>query len=273
MNLRLTYIVLLCTVLMTSLLHGEITFKIKNFADCTDQEIGMLAQMRITYFREYPYLYEGTKEYEINYLGEYRKKALDAYLVQAFDGERLVGILTGCAFASDIDVVRDGAKLFKTNRLPFEQYYYIGEAIIIPEYQNKKILPHLLYTLGKEVKKLNKYQSVCFLTVIRQDDDSRKPADYRSTDKLWEKLGCQRPGVKTSFEWPTIMDDSSVQNIFNEIEFWIYTPGLDGYAQLVKFMAQQGFSVSKKTVCDAITDCLLAGFNAWNWLADFVMDH
>lgn len=258
---------------MTSIVHAEITFKSKKFLDCTDQEIGMLAQMRITYFREYPYLYEGTTEYEINYLEEYKEKALDAYLIQAFDEGQLVGILTGCAFTSDIGVVRDGARLFKTDRFPIEQYYYIGEAIIIPEYQNQKILPRLLYRLVNEVKKLNKYQSLCFLTVVRQDNDSQKPLDYRSTDNLWEKLGCQRAGVKASFEWPTIMDDNSVKNIFNEIEFWTYTPGLSGYAQLVKFMAQQGFIASKKTLRDTIADCLLAGFNAWNLLADFVMDH
>lgn len=273
MRVRFIFIILLCISTSISFLNGEISFKIKKMTDCTDQEIDALAQMRITYFREYPYLYEGKKEYEVHYLAEYQQNAIDAYLVQAFDEKQLVGILTGCAFTSDIEIIRDGTRLFKQNGLLVEQYYYIGEAIIIPGYRDKKILPRLLYILGTKVKQLNKYQSLCFLTVVRNEDDERKPDDYGSTDLLWEKLGCERPGIRASFEWPTIMHDSSVQTIFNEVEFWTYTPGLAGYVQLAKFLVQQGFIASKKTVCDMITDCLLAGFKVWDTVADFVMDH
>jgi hypothetical protein len=272
MRARFVHIILFCISTSISFLNGEISFKIKKMTHCTEQEIDVLAQMRITYFREYPYLYEGTKEYEVHYLGEYQQKAIDAYLVQAFNGDDLVGILTGCAFISDIEIVRDGAGFFREKGLSAEQYYYIGEAIIIPEYRAEKILPRLLYTLGREVKKLNRYQSLCFLTVIRHEDDERKPHNYRSTDNLWEKLGCQRPGITASFEWPTIMHDNSVQNISNDVEFWMYTPGLVGYVQLGKFLVQQGFIASKNTVCDMITNCFLTGFRAWDSVADFIMD-
>lgn len=243
----LSYIVSLIVFVLSSV-NANITFQIKSISECTEQEIDQMADMRITYFREFPYLYEGSKEYELHYLNQYKQKAVDAYLVQAFDQDKLVGILTGCAFKSDIEVIRDGAQLFAQKELWVDNYYYIGEAIIIPEYQGRKILPQLIFKLGKTIRKLNKYQSLCFLTVIRKDDDSRKPVDYHSSDQLWLKLGCQKTDITCSFEWPTIMSDNSVQNILNEVQFWIYEPGLSGYTKLAKFIAGQSFKTLMKQV-------------------------
>ncbi len=233
-------------VITSSSLQAKITFQAKQFSECTQEEIAQLAQMRLDYFREYPYLYDGTLEYEKNYLGEYKEKAVDGYLVQAFDekdGEKmLVGILTGCGFCSDIEIIRDGAKLFAENNISTQDRYYLGEAIIIPEYQGRKILPHMLWELGKQVIKLNKYSSLCFLTVIREENDSRKPEGYKSTDTLWEKLGCHRVKITSSFEWPTIMDDGSVHDVHNDVEFWTYEPGLIGFGELIVFVSGQALN-------------------------------
>lgn len=233
---------LLSIIFSCSLMHAKITFQTNKFSECSEREITQLAQMRVTYFKGYPYFYDGTQEYEENYLGEYKKNAIDSYLVQAFhekNGEKqLVGILTGCGFCSDIEIVRDGARLFTEKNISTQDRYYLGEAIIIPEYQHKKILPRMLYKLGQEVVKLQKYMNLCFLTVIREDNDPRKPEGYQSTDKLWEKLGCYKTDVTCSFEWPTIMPDKSVQDIFNKVEFWTYEPALREFGHLIKFVTE-----------------------------------
>ena len=52
--------------------------------------IADLAQLRITVFREWPYLYAGDVDYEAWYLERFAK-ARDAVLVTARDGDRLVG--------------------------------------------------------------------------------------------------------------------------------------------------------------------------------------
>lgn len=231
----------------TSFLCADITYTVKNFTQCTEQEIDQLACMRITAFKEFPYLYEGSKQYELEYLNEYQQKAIDGFLVQAWDKQNLVGILTGCALTSDIEIVRDGARLLANQNVSIQNYYYIGEAIITPEYQGKKILPHMLWKLGKTVVSLGKYSSLCFLTVIREDNDSRKPELYKPTEPLWLKLGCQkRADIRCSFEWPTIMTDGSVQNIFNDVEFWTYEPGINGFKQLATFIGEAATSKAIK---------------------------
>lgn len=233
---------LLSIIFSCSLMHAKITFQTKKFSECSEQEITQLAHMRATYFKEYPYLYDGSLDYEENYLGEYKEKAIDGYLVQAFheknSEKKLVGILTGCGFCSDIEIVRDGAKLFEEKNISTQDRYYLGEAIIIPEYQHKKILPRMLYKLGQKVIQLQKYTSLCFLTVIREENDARKPEGYKSTDQLWGKLGCYKADVTCSFEWPTIMPDKSVQNIFNDVEFWTYEPALHEFGHLIKFVSE-----------------------------------
>ena len=52
-----------------------------------------VAHLRITVFRDWPYLYDGSLDYERAYLESYRNNA-GALLVGAFDGDRLVGAST-----------------------------------------------------------------------------------------------------------------------------------------------------------------------------------
>ena len=52
-----------------------------------------LADLRIRIFYDYPYLYEGSRDYEWRYLQTYAQAA-DSVVVGAFDGSRLVGAAT-----------------------------------------------------------------------------------------------------------------------------------------------------------------------------------
>ena len=52
-----------------------------------------VARLRITVFRDWPYLYAGDFEYERKYLAAYLDSA-DSLVVGAFDGTRLVGVST-----------------------------------------------------------------------------------------------------------------------------------------------------------------------------------
>ena len=57
-----------------------------------DAALDDVARLRITVFREWPYLYDGDLEYERDYLNAYRKSS-DAVLIGAFDGTELIGVL------------------------------------------------------------------------------------------------------------------------------------------------------------------------------------
>ena len=56
--------------------------------------LGALAELRINVFRDFPYLYDGSLDYEHNYLSRF-SKAHGAVIVVARDGGRIVGAATG----------------------------------------------------------------------------------------------------------------------------------------------------------------------------------
>ena len=58
-----------------------------------EAQLDAVAGLRITVFRDWPYLYDGSLEYERDYLQTYRD-APQALLVGAFDGDRLIGAST-----------------------------------------------------------------------------------------------------------------------------------------------------------------------------------
>jgi hypothetical protein len=87
-----------------------------------------LAGLRIRVFREYPYLYEGTMEYERNYLRSYAETE-GSIIVGAFDGTQLVGASTAlpmvgftlgnpCSFRSTVDAGREVSFLKSGRRTP-----------------------------------------------------------------------------------------------------------------------------------------------------------
>jgi hypothetical protein len=59
-----------------------------------DAALEDVARLRITVFREWPYLYDGDLSYEREYLSAYRNNPA-AVLVGAFDGAKLIGAATG----------------------------------------------------------------------------------------------------------------------------------------------------------------------------------
>ncbi|NQZ72604.1 MAG: hypothetical protein HRT60_05995, partial [Dinoroseobacter sp.] len=61
-----------------------------------------VAALRISVFRDWPYLYDGDKEYERRYLSVYAENS-DAILIGAFDGERLIGAATGTPLEDHAD--------------------------------------------------------------------------------------------------------------------------------------------------------------------------
>ncbi|NDE35472.1 MAG: GNAT family N-acetyltransferase, partial [Gammaproteobacteria bacterium] len=53
-----------------------------------------LADLRMEVFRDFPYLYDGTAEYEEKYLETYTR-CPDSLVVLVLDGDRVVGATTG----------------------------------------------------------------------------------------------------------------------------------------------------------------------------------
>ncbi len=87
-----------------------------------------LGRLRIAVFREYPYLYDGTLEYERAYLQSYLDSPR-SLVVLAFDGDEVIGATTCVPLA---DEGPEFQAPFLASGIPVEQVCYFGESILLP---------------------------------------------------------------------------------------------------------------------------------------------
>lgn len=159
--------------------------------------LGNLAQLRITVFAAYPYLYDGDAAYEAEYLAEYAAAA-DAVLVAAFDGARIVGAATAAPMIHQKAEFREP---FAARGLDVERLFYFGESVLLPEYRGHGI-GHAFFDHREAQAKACGATAACFAAVIRPDDHPAKPAGYVPHDAFWTKRGyAVVPGLVTELAW------------------------------------------------------------------------
>ena len=92
-----------------------------------------LADLRIRIFYDYPYLYEGSRDYEWRYLQTYAQAA-DSVVVGAFDGSRLVGAATALPLRHEPTEL---TQPFRDRGLNISRIFYFGESVLLPEYRGR----------------------------------------------------------------------------------------------------------------------------------------
>lgn len=161
-----------------------------------------LANLRITVFHDFPYLYEGSLEYEKNYLKIYTE-SLESVVVAAFDGDVLVGAATALPLRDEADYVK---KPFLEAGLDIDSIYYFGESVLLKEYRGRG-LGHQFFD-GREAAAMKfGYTMTCFCGVERSFNHPLKPEDYSSLDEFWKKRGYDKHSeLKSEFSWTDIGD-------------------------------------------------------------------
>jgi hypothetical protein len=174
-----------------------------------------LAKLRITVFRDFPYLYDGTIEYEENYLQTYINTP-DSIAVLALDGDRVIGASTGLPMADEtpefqqpfIDLGYDPAKVF-----------YCAESVLLKEYRGRGVYKHFFTGREGHARQLNRFDWCCFCGVQRPEDHPLRPADYVPLDAIWGKFGyVKRPELRTSYHWKDI---DQTEETDHEMMFWL----------------------------------------------------
>ncbi|MFN4163346.1 MAG: GNAT family N-acetyltransferase [Ferrovibrio sp.] len=161
-----------------------------------------LARLRIEVFRAWPYLYEGSLDYERGYISRYAN-ARTGTIVVALDGDAVVGASTALALDEEADYVRAP---FVQAGMDTAQILYFGESVLLPQYRGHGI--GVKFFEEREAAALGfGYPLCCFCGVLRPDDHPLKPADYVPLDAFWGKRGyVKRPDLIASFSWRDIGD-------------------------------------------------------------------
>lgn len=178
-----------------------------------------LARLRIKVFREWPYLYDGSMEYEEEYLASFAK-AEGSLIVAALDGREIIGAATATPLRCH---TQSFIPLFEQHGYDPDRVFYFGESVLTREYRGKGIgnaffdwrEEHALNSTGPK----GPYEDTAFCAVVRPHGDPRKPAHYRPLDPFWTKRGYRIvDGMIGKLSWKDIHEAEETEK---PMQFWI----------------------------------------------------
>lgn len=159
-----------------------------------------LAELRIRVFRDFPYLYDGDRDYEARYLQRYAE-CPDSLFVLAFAGERLVGAATAMPLTAECEEFRAP---FERAGHDLRRIFYYGESVLLPDYRGHGIGKAFMREREEHAARAG-FDRVAFCAVERPADHPAQPADYRPLHGFWHGRGYRRqPELATRFAWKDI---------------------------------------------------------------------
>ena len=177
-------------------------------------QLAALAELRITVFREWPYLYEGTAEYEQTYLGTYLRSPRSLAIL-AWDGERCVGASTVLPLA---EAEASAQAPFLARGMPVDQIDYFGESVVLRPWRGRG-LGVKFFELREAHAREHGLPVCAFCAVDRPLDHPARPSGYVPNDVFWTHRGYQlQPEMRTSFDW---LDVGERQSTAKPMQFWI----------------------------------------------------
>lgn len=176
--------------------------------------LGSVADLRITVFRDWPYLYDGSPDYERAYLATYRDTP-GALLVGAFHEGRLIGASTSTPME---DHAPEFAAPFRALGIAPDKILYGAESVLLRPYRGIG-LGHRFIDLREAHARTLGRTHVAFCSVIRPEDHPARPGAYRTNDAFWLGRGYQTlAGVVARFSWKDLGEAEETEK---SLQFWM----------------------------------------------------
>ncbi len=173
-----------------------------------------VAALRIAVFRDWPYLYEGTTEYEANYLSAYARSPRSLFVL-AFDGDRVVGASTAIPLADEVGAFQQP---FLERGIDLGAVFYFGESVLLPAYRGRG-LGHAFFDAREARARELGFGLTAFCAVERDVDDPRRPRNHRDNDAFWRKRGYARQHLMfCRLEWQEVESDTMQMH---DLRFWL----------------------------------------------------
>lgn len=182
--------------------------------------IPFIADLRISQYREYPYLYEGNMKEESAYLSWLLALPSSAIAI-AYLGSQPVGFVGGAGFVEFDEHFKGSIELFKNAQVQPAAYYYFTDVIIAHEHRGKKLGTKLFKVLEAHAQSLG-YKAGCCVTESHEIHPL-KPKDYKSVDSFLQRIGYTKSLLALNFTWMTrqIDGESAVQE--HTLTYWLKT--------------------------------------------------
>jgi len=178
------------------------------------QYLPELARLRIEVFKDYPYLYEGSLDYEQKYLARY-VKARTGTIVIALDGEQIVGASTALALEEEDDYI---IAPFRQLGMDISKIFYFGESVLLSQYRGQGIGVKF-FAEREAAARQGGFLKTYFCAVKRPEDHPLRPQAYQPLDNFWQKRGYKRcPELVASFSWKDLGDE---QETIKPMVYWM----------------------------------------------------
>ncbi|NVK34958.1 MAG: GNAT family N-acetyltransferase [Rhodobacteraceae bacterium] len=174
-----------------------------------------LAGLRIAVFHDWPYLYDGSMEYERGYLARYAETE-GAVIIGAYDGDTLVGAATGEPLEAEVIQFRGP---FEDKGFEPQEIFYMAESVLLPAYRGQGI-GHLFFEEREAHARALGFQMAAFCAVIRPDNHPLKPDNYTSLDPFWRKRGYEKlAGGIVHYPWQDIDETKETEK---PMQIWVH---------------------------------------------------
>lgn len=192
--------------------------KVKSFHGEEIRElIPQLAKLRIEVFRDFPYLYEGSLEYEKEYLKNYPENSRSVLVAVIDQNGELVGASTGMPLADEADYIQEP---FIKAGYNINDIYYFAESVLLKAFRGMGF-GHRFFEGREETARKFGYNTVAFCAVVRPDGHPLKPPGYHPLDEFWENRGFKKhPELQSEFSWP---DVGETQETKKRMVYWLKT--------------------------------------------------
>ncbi|WP_312935008.1 GNAT family N-acetyltransferase [Pseudomonas sp.] len=174
-----------------------------------------LARLRLTVFREFPYLYDGTLEHEADYLTPYARSGR-SLLVLALDDGQVVGASTGLPL---VDKAAEFQQPFLEQGRDPNSVYYFGESLVLPEYRKQGVGVRFFIERESYAHKLAEFDYCAFCAVERPSGHPLRPSDYKPLQGFWRNRGfLHEPSLRTHCAWRDLNESQASDKIMS---FWL----------------------------------------------------
>lgn len=182
--------------------------------DAVARVLDDVARLRIRVFRDFPYLYDGSLDYERGYLSRFAASS-GAVVVVARHGDQVVGAATGCPLASEHDAFQAP---FIGRGLDPATIFYCAESVLLPAYRGQGA-GHRFFDLREAQGRRLAASHSAFCAVVRPGDHPARPTGYAPLDPFWRKRGyAPVPGLTTEFSWRDLGDS---HDSLKPMQFWM----------------------------------------------------
>ncbi len=174
-----------------------------------------VARLRMQVFRDWPYLYDGTEDYERTYLAKFAEGA-GAVCVIARDGDQVVGASTASPM---LETDEEFKQPFRAAGYDLGKVFYCGESVLLSSHRGHGLGHRFFDEREAHAKRLGGFDVSTFCRVVRPEDHPAKPADYFALDGFWTKRGyAPRDGLVAHYAWKDIDQADETEK---PLQFWV----------------------------------------------------